>query len=60
MNENTDFLRTDLLSAIAKDKEHGVDDVTLATAVRSDDRCEAFVERTQNLKKHNIVNVNVL
>ena len=49
VNQHGDFLRSDLLSAIAEHKQHRVDHVAFATAVGTDDRGEAFVKRPQVL-----------
>lgn len=43
VDQNRQLLGADLLSSVSKHKEHGVDHVGLATAVRTDDAGEALM-----------------
>ena len=47
--QDGDLLGTNFLSSVAKDKQHGVNDVTFAATIGSHDRGEAFMERAQRL-----------
>ena len=60
VNEDPDFLGSNLGGAEAEDEEHRVDDVALAAAVRTNDGCEAFVEWTQDLFIKNPVQEPIL
>ena len=54
VDEGRNLLRPDLLPSVSKHKQHGVDHIALATAIRANDRSETFMKRTQNLLSYNV------